>query len=186
MARKVDLRFVFFALWLAGHPASGKPRGFHYKYKTVVAYANGARAQLSRWFGVNVAHLEVESNEFKNTKRALQTILDDTTSPRLPITPQHLLAFAARLDMRCTTSDFSPTEWTHIDISGSPDPEDPAHCPITLADCQVKAMHLNACVFGWSLLLRISEFTSNSSSSLNCSKTSALRPSKWSVSPWRL
>jgi hypothetical protein len=173
VARKVDLRFAFFAMWLAGHPKIGTENNqvveFHYKYKSVVAYANGARAQLSRWFGVNVAHLEVECMEFMRTKRALQNILVDTISNRLPITPQHLLGFACRLDLHPTTSEVAHTTWTHTGTNKDDplvlSPEGFFHSISrhTLANEQVKVMFLTACVFGWSLLLRISEFTSATS-----------------------
>jgi hypothetical protein len=108
------MRFADFACWLAGQTSPGSPDKLHYMYTTVVEYANGARNQLTRWFGINIAHLCDEAMDFTRTKRGLRTILEQLKSVRNPIGPQQLLLqFADKMQMVPLSSADGLTKWVH-------------------------------------------------------------------------
>ena len=167
---KVDMRFADFACWLAGQTSPGNPDKLHYMYSTVVEYANGARNQLTRWFGVNIAHLCDEAMNFTTTKRGLRSILEQLKSVRNPIAPQQLLQFADKMQMVPLSSTDGLTRWVHR-ADGDillPSPLAARHvCLGTLNRTMVSQMLLCASVFGWSLLLRVSEFTTRSAVNFN-------------------
>ena len=167
---KVDMRFADFACWLAGQTSPGNPDKLHYMYSTVVEYANGARNQLTRWFGVNIAHLCDEAMNFTTTKRGLRSILEQVKSVRNPIAPQQLLQFADKMQMVPLSSADGLTKWVHRTDGDIllPSPLAARHvCLGTLNRTMVSQMLLCASVFGWSLLLRVSEFTSRSAVNFN-------------------
>jgi hypothetical protein len=85
---------------------------------------------------------------------------------RNPIAPQQLLQFADKMQMVPLSSADGLTKWVHRTDGDMllPSPLAARHmCLGTLNRTMASQMLLCASVLGWSLLLRVSEFTSKSS-----------------------
>jgi hypothetical protein len=161
---RVDNRFTQFALYLASQPDPKGKKARNYTYQSIIDYTSGARRGLSIMWGMDLSSLQNEQLGYSTFKKGLKKILDDTKKVRRPISPQMLLGFAALSGLVPVTHDGRITRWVHARAAQS--------CSlsrvgaIALDDVQlmkVSAMFMCACIFAWSKLLRVSEFTSKTS-----------------------
>ena len=139
----VEIRFTRFALYLGCQRHRTQKR--HFTYSSVKDYVYGARRQLSIMLDVDLADTCARSFMLQKTLRGLKYTTEYVKRVRKPITPQHLLGFAAYLGMVPKLSGIM-TNWRH------------PHTPHR-KDKLYNALMLCASLFAYSFLLRVSELT---------------------------
>ena len=166
VALKVDDHFTLFGMWLAGQLNASRT-ALHFQFSSVVDYCNGVRATVSKWWGLNLSHMQNDQLGFSTFKRGLKNIMQAVKTTRLPIAPQHLLTFATKLGMSPLVTPGKPTRWLNIACERATIASPSNTCPLPLLQShQISSMYLAACIFGWSKLLRVSEYTSSSNTFL--------------------
>jgi hypothetical protein len=111
VALKVDDHFTLFGMWLAGE-CNASRTDLHFQFSSVVDYCNGVRATVSKWWDLNLSHLQNEQLGFSTFKRGLKNVMKASKKTRLPIAPPN--------------SSPSPPNWAYppagstLPVSGPP------------------------------------------------------------------